>query len=373
MRASIGKILVAEGTAGVKVNTPIAVTGRRRRNRLDAARPVRPPRPHAGRGCQRRPRQWQLPGGPGSRRRHGWPRPDWPEGTAMKTMTVREALREAMAEEMRADPTVFLMGEEVGEYQGAYKISQGLLDEFGAKRVIDTPITEHGFAGHRGWRRLGRAEADRRVHDLQLLDAGDRPYPQLGRQDTVHVGRSDGHARSCSAARTVLRRGWGPSTARTTRPGMRRFRACEVAMPYSAADAKGLLKTAIRDPNPVIFLENEILYGRVFEVPEIDGFHHSLRQGPDLARGRRRDHRVLRHRHGACAGSGGHSWRRTGISAEVIDLRTLRPDRLRHGAGIGDEDQPLRDGRGRLARRLDRQPHWSARSCSGRSTIWTRR
>ena len=115
-----------------------------------------------------------------------------PEGTEMVTMTMREALRDAMAEEMRRDQDVFVMGEEVAEYQGAYKVTQGLLQEFGAERVIDTPITEHGFAGSRRRRRDGRPEADRRVHDLQLRHAGDRPDHQFGGEDALHVGRADG-------------------------------------------------------------------------------------------------------------------------------------------------------------------------------------
>jgi pyruvate dehydrogenase E1 component beta subunit len=130
-------------------------------------------------------------------------RPDWPEGTEMVKTTVREALNDAMAEEMRRDDTVFVMGEEVAEYQGAYKITQGLLDEFGAKRVIDTPITEHGFAGLGGRRGLRRSEAHRRVHDLQLRHAGDGPHHQLGGQDALHVRRPDGRAHGLPRAPTA--------------------------------------------------------------------------------------------------------------------------------------------------------------------------
>jgi pyruvate dehydrogenase E1 component beta subunit len=163
------------------------------------------------------------------------------------------------------------MGEEVAEYQGAYKITQGLLDEFGAKRVVDTPITEHGFAGIGVGAAFGGL-AHRRVHDLQLRHAGDRPHHQLGRQDALHVRRPDGLRRSCSAAPTARQPASAPSTARTMPPGMRHVPGLKVVHALFAADAKGLLKAAIRDPNPVIFLENEILYGKTFDVPEMDDF-----------------------------------------------------------------------------------------------------
>jgi len=193
----VGKILVAEGTAGVKVNTPIAVLVEEGETVSDAPAPaavaavaVAAEAPVAS------PTVVSAPA-PAPVVAQGWPHSDLPEGPT-KTMTVREALREAMAEEMRADPTVFLMGEEVGEYQGAYKISQGLLDEFGPRRVVDTPITEMGFAG------IGV-----RVHDLQLLDAGDGPHHQLGGQDAVHVGGPDGLAHGVPGAERGGGAGWG--------------------------------------------------------------------------------------------------------------------------------------------------------------------
>ena len=195
-----------------------------------------------------------------------------PEGTEMVTMTVREALRDAMAEEMRRDKDVFVMGEEVAEYQGAYKVTQGLLQEFGAMRVIDTPITEHGFAGLGVGAALGGPQADRRVHDLQFRHAGDGPDHQFGGQDALHVGRPDGAARSCSAGRTGRPRASPRSTARTISAWYSHVPGLKVIAPYTAADAKGLLKAAIRDPNPVIFLENEILYGQSFPVPKLDDY-----------------------------------------------------------------------------------------------------
>jgi pyruvate dehydrogenase E1 component beta subunit len=145
-----------------------------------------------------------------------------PAGTEMVPTTVREALRDAMAEEMRRDGNVFVMGEEVAEYQGAYKVTQGLLQEFGARRVVDTPITEHGFAGLAVGAALRWPAPDRRVHDLQLRHAGDRPHHQLGRQDALHVRRTDGLPDRVPRPRTAPRPASRPSTARTTRPGTRR-------------------------------------------------------------------------------------------------------------------------------------------------------
>ena len=177
-----------------------------------------------------------------------------------------------MALEMRLDGDVFLMGEEVAQYQGAYKISQGLLDEFGEKRVVDMPITEHGFTGMAVGAAMNGLEADRRVHDVQLRHAGDRPDHQFGRQDALHVGRPDGLPHRVPRARTAPRRASPPSTARITPAGTRIAPGLKVVAPYSSADAKGLLRAAIRDPNPVIFLENEILYGQTFPCPEDEDF-----------------------------------------------------------------------------------------------------
>jgi pyruvate dehydrogenase E1 component beta subunit len=209
--------------------------------------------------------------------------PDYPEGTATKAMTVREALREAMSEEMRRDESVFLMGEEVGEYQGAYKISQGMLDEFGPKRVIDTPITEHGFAGIAVGAAFGGL---RPIVEFMTFNFAMQAMDHLINSAAKTLYMSGGQMGCPIVFRgpTAPPPAWRASTPRTTRlvhagPGLR------VVMPYSAADAKGLMKTAIRDPNPVIFLENEILYGRSFEVPGHGRLHHPLRQGQDRARG----------------------------------------------------------------------------------------
>jgi pyruvate dehydrogenase E1 component beta subunit len=241
----------------------------------------------------------------------------------MKTMTVREALREAMAEEMRANDRVFLMGEEVGEYQGAYKISQGLLDEFGPKRVIDTPITEHGFAGLAVGAAFGGLNPVLEFmtfnFSMQAIDhiinsAAKTLYMSGGQMGCPIVFRGPNGA----AARVAAQHSQDYAAWYAQIPGLK------VAMPYSAADAKGLLKAAIRDPNPVIFLENEILYGRSFEVPVLDDFTIPFgkakvwRDGTDVT--------IVSFGIGITyALEAADHLAKDGISAEVIDLRTLRP------------------------------------------------
>jgi len=320
----VGKILIAEGTAGVKVNTPIAVLVEEGESVSDAApapvaaAPVAAPvaaapaaAPAVAAALAAVPVATQ-----------GWPHTDLPEGPT-KTMTVREALREAMAEEMRADPTVFLMGEEVGEYQGAYKISQGLLDEFGAKRVVDTPITEMGFAGiatGASWGGLKPiVEFMTFNFAMQAIDhiinsAAKTLYMSGGQMGSPMVFRGPNGA----AARVGAQHSQDYAAWYAAIPGLR------VCMPYTAADAKGLLKSAIRDPNPVIFLENEILYGRSFEVPAEGDFvvpfgkASILRPGTDVT--------VVSFGIGcAHALAAAEALAGEGISAEVINLRTLRP------------------------------------------------
>ena len=313
----MGKILIAEGTSGVKVNTPIAVLiGEGESAEVAApkaaavAAPVAAPAPVAAAAAAP-----VVSAAVAS--------PDWPEGTAMKSQTVREALREAMAEEMRRDPTVFLMGEEVGEYQGAYKISQGLLDEFGPKRVVDTPITEHGFAGIA----VGAAFGGLRPivefmtfnFSMQAIDhiinsAAKTLYMSGGQMGSSVVFRGPNGA----AARVGAQHSQDYAAWYSQIPGLK------VVMPYSAADAKGLLKTAIRDPNPVIFLENEILYGRTFEVPVLEDFTVPFgkakiwREGTDVT--------IVSFGIGMTyALEAADILAKEGISAEVIDLRTLRP------------------------------------------------
>ncbi|MEY4981933.1 MAG: hypothetical protein RIR62_199 [Pseudomonadota bacterium] len=317
----VGKLLVAEGTAAVKVNTPIAVLVEEG-EAADAA-----PAPAAAAAAPAAPAPAQVAAAPAATpapvAAQGWPHSDLPEGVPTKTMTVREALREAMAEEMRANPNVFLMGEEVGEYQGAYKISQGLLDEFGAKRVVDTPITEHGFAGiavGASWGGLQPiVEFMTFNFAMQAIDhiinsAAKTLYMSGGQMGSPIVFRGPNGA----AARVAAQHSQDYAAWYAAIPGIK------VAMPYSAADAKGLLKSAIRDPNPVIFLENEILYGRSFEVPAEGDFTIPFgkasvwRQGSDVT--------IVSFGIGMTyALQAAEELAKDGISAEVINLRTLRP------------------------------------------------
>jgi pyruvate dehydrogenase E1 component beta subunit len=318
---TVAELLVAEGTQGVKVNTPIArLAGEGVATAPPApaaAAPAAPaPAPAAPAAAPRREAAPQAPAAVP-------PAPDWPEGTPMKAMTVREALREAMAEEMRRDPAVFLMGEEVAEYQGAYKISQGLLDEFGAKRVIDTPITEHGFAGIAVGAAFGGL---RPIVEFMTFNFAMQAIDQIINSAAKTLYMSGGQM-GCP----IVFRGPNGAAARVAAQHSQDYAAwymqvpgLKVAMPYSAADAKGLLKSAIRDPNPVIFLENEILYGRSFEVPQLDdlaipfGKARIWREGGDVT--------IVSFGIGMTyALDAAEQLARDGISAEVIDLRTLRP------------------------------------------------
>jgi pyruvate dehydrogenase E1 component beta subunit len=249
--------------------------------------------------------------------------PDLPEGTEMVTMTVREALRDAMAEEMRRDKTVFVIGEEVAEYQGAYKVTQGLLQEFGASRVIDTPITEHAmtglgvgaaFAGLKPIIEFMTFNFAMQAMDQLINSAAKTRYMSGGQMHVSAVFRGpNGPATRVAAQHSQDYTSWYSHV-----PGLK------VIAPYSAADAKGLLKSAIRDPNPVIFLENEILYGQSFPVPKLDdhlvpiGKARIARSGTDVT---------------IVAWSMGMSYAlkaadeltKENISAEVVDLRTLKP------------------------------------------------
>lgn len=319
----VGKLLVAEGTASVKVNTPIAVLVEEGES-ADAAPAPAAAAAAAAAPAASAPAQVAAPAAtPAPVAAQGWPHSDLPEGVPTKTMTVREALREAMAEEMRADPNVFLMGEEVGEYQGAYKISQGLLDEFGAKRVVDTPITEHGFAGiavGASWGGL-RPIVEFMTFNfaMQAIDhiinsAAKTLYMSGGQMGSPMVFRGPNGA----AARVGAQHSQDYAAWYAAIPGIK------VAMPYSAADAKGLLKTAIRDPNPVIFLENEILYGRSFEVPAEGDFTIPFGKASILRAGT--DVTIVSFGIGLTyALQAAEELAKEGISAEVINLRTLRP------------------------------------------------
>ena len=322
---TIGKLLVAEGTSGVKVNTAIALLLAEGEDASDEAPKAPAPEVTAQKADVPKPEgkvtsAVETPPHPA---KAADTTPDWPEGTKMKSMTVREALREAMAEEMERDDTVFLMGEEVGEYQGAYKISQGLLDQFGAKRVIDTPITEHGFAGIAVGAAFGglRPIVEFMTFNfaMQAIDqiinsAAKTLYMSGGQMGAPMVFRGPNGA----AARVGAQHSQDYSAWYAMVPGLK------VVIPYSAADAKGLMKTAIRDPNPVIFLENEILYGRSFEVPVLEDFTIPFgkakiwREGTDVT--------IVSFGIGmAHSLEAADKLAKEGISAEVIDLRTLRP------------------------------------------------
>ncbi|SOC07732.1 pyruvate dehydrogenase complex E1 component subunit beta [Rhodobacter maris] len=315
----VGKILIAEGTSGVKVNTPIMVLIEEGES-ADAAPAPAAPAAEASvpAAVASAPAQAAAPVEVVSKASA-----DWPEGTEMKTMTVREALREAMAEEMRGDEHVFLMGEEVGEYQGAYKVSQGLLDEFGPQRVMDTPITEHGFAGIAVGAAFGGLKP---IVEFMTFNFAMQAIDQIVNSAAKTLYMSGGQM-GCP----IVFRGPNGAAARVGAQHSQDYAAwyaqipgLKVVMPYSAADAKGLLKSAIRDPNPVIFLENEIMYGRSFEVPVLDDFTIPFgkariwREGTDVTLvsfGIGMSHAL----------EAADKLAAEGISAEVIDLRTLRP------------------------------------------------
>ncbi len=339
---TLGRILVPEGTNDVAVNTPIAMIlaegedaaalkdGKSAPSRAAAAAPA-PSSPLAEKGREEAsPAQQQTGAGarpaspaPPPPARPPLAEPDVPQGTEMVTMTMREALRDAMAEEMRRDADVFVIGEEVAEYQGAYKVTQGLLQEFGARRVIDTPITEHAFTGLG----VGAALAGLKPvvefmtfnFAMQAMDhlinsAAKTRYMSGGQVDVAIVFRGPNGA----AARVAAQHSQDYSSWYSHVPGLK------VIAPSTAADAKGLLKAAIRDPNPVIFLENEILYGVSSPVPKLDdyvlpiGRARVVRAGSDVT--------IVAWSIGMTyALKAADDLAKQNISAEVIDLRTLKP------------------------------------------------
>ena len=329
----IGRILIDEGTEGVKVNTPIALLleDGEDASALDgpasggtASSGGSGAQPPAGEPASQQTEPTPSPAAvPKAENQPMPPDPEVPEGTEMTKTTVREALRDAMAEEMRRDDEVFVMGEEVAQYQGAYKVTQGLLDEFGARRVVDTPITEHGFTGLG----VGAAMAGLKPivefmtfnFAMQAIDqivnsAAKTLYMSGGQMGAPMVFRGpNGAASRVAAQHSQDYAAWYASI-----PGLK------VVQPYTAADAKGLLKAAIRDPNPIIFLENEILYGQSFDVPKMDdlilpiGRARVHRQGSDVT--------LVSWGIGMtyCVAAA-EDLAGEGIEAEIIDLRTLRP------------------------------------------------
>jgi pyruvate dehydrogenase E1 component beta subunit len=332
---TLGKILVAEGTADVAVNTPIAVILSEGESKSDikAASPSQqmkasqsaPPAATPAAKSSEMP----LPKNDESARASAAPEskaaadPDIPEGTEMVTMTMREALRDAMAEEMRRDKDVFVMGEEVAEYQGAYKVTQGLLQEFGDKRVIDTPITEHGFAGLG----IGAALAGLKpVVEFMTFNFAMQAMDQLINSAAKTLYMSGGQM-GCS----IVFRGPNGAAARVAAQHSQDYSAwyshipgLKVIAPSNAADAKGLLKAAIRDRNPVIFLENEILYGHSSPVPKLDDFVLPIGKAKIARAGK--DVTIVAWSMGmSYAMKAAEELAGEGIEAEVIDLRTLKP------------------------------------------------
>jgi len=315
----IGQILVPEGTEGVKVNSPIATL------LADGEAPGAAPakKAEAPKAAAEAPKAEAKPDTPAAPKFEAVAEPEVPEGTEFVTQTVRDALRDAMAEEMRRDGDVFLMGEEVAQYQGAYKISQGLLDEFGDRRVIDTPITEHGFTGLA----IGAAfdglkpivefmtwNFAMQAMDQIINSAAKTRYMSGGQMASPIVFRGPNGA----AARVGAQHSQDYSAWYASVPGMK------VIAPYFAADAKGLLKAAIRDPNPVIFLENEIVYGRSFPVPKLDDFVLPIGKARICRPGK--DVTIVAY--SITVGQAleaAEKLAEEGIDAEVIDLRTLRP------------------------------------------------
>jgi pyruvate dehydrogenase E1 component beta subunit len=321
---TLAKILVPDGTENVAVNTPIGVIAADGED-ASAAAPVSKPAEPASKPPEP-PKPAEPPSAlpaltPASQPQSA--KPEVPAGTEMAMITVREALRDAMAEEMRRDETVFIMGEEVAEYQGAYKITQGLLQEFGDKRVVDTPITEHGFAGLG----VGAAFAGLRPivefmtfnFAMQAMDqiinsAAKTRYMSGGQMGCPIVFRGPNGA----AARVAAQHSQDYAAWYSHVPGL------IVIAPYTAADAKGLLKSAIRNPNPVVFLENEILYGHSFEVPKLDDFTVPIGKARIARTGK--DVTLVSFGIGMIyAHKAADELAKEGIEAEIVDLRTIRP------------------------------------------------
>jgi pyruvate dehydrogenase E1 component beta subunit len=341
---TLGKILVPEGTNDVAVNTPIAMIlgegedaaalkdGKKAPSKQsEAEQPARAQKaaesaPPAEKPEPAKKAQTPAPAKTGTAQppyADITPEPQVPEGTELVAMTMREALRDAMAEEMRRDPDVFVMGEEVAEYQGAYKVTQGLLDEFGAQRVIDTPITEHGFAGVG----IGAALAGLKpivefmtfnfamqAMDQLINSAAKTQYMSGGQVKVAIVFRGP----NGPASRVAAQHSQDYSAWYSHIPGLK------VIAPSNAADAKGLLKAAIRDPNPVMFLENEILYGHSSPVPKLDDYVLPIGRARVVRPGK--DVTIVAWSMGMTyALKAADELTKENIEAEVIDLRTLKP------------------------------------------------
>jgi pyruvate dehydrogenase E1 component beta subunit len=321
----IGKIVVAEGTEGVKVGTVIAEMAGEGGESAKAAPKAEESAPPAKSNAAPEASKKAESGTTklATQAQATIADPDLPEGTEYVKTTVREALRDAMAEEMRADERVFVMGEEVAEYQGAYKVTQGLLEEFGDRRVIDTPITEYGFAGIGAGAAMGGlkpiVEFMTFNFAMQAIDhiinsAAKTNYMSGGQMRCPIVFRGPNGAASRVAAQHS--QNYGPWYAAV--PGL------IVIAPYDAADAKGLLKAAIRSDDPVVFLENELVYGRSFDVPKVDDYVLPIGKARIMRPGK--DVTLVSYSIGVgLALEAAETLAGEGIEAEVIDLRTLRP------------------------------------------------
>jgi pyruvate dehydrogenase E1 component beta subunit len=324
---TLGQILIPEGTADVAVNTPIATILADGESAADLAKAPAPVKQQqAAASAPPAEAKAEAAAAPTSTAPvvpAAAPDPEVPAGTEMVTMTIREALRDAMAEEMRRDADVLVMGEEVAEYQGAYKITQGLLQEFGARRVIDTPITEHGFAGIG----VGAAMAGLKpIVEFMTFNFAMQAMDQIINSAAKTLYMSGGQM-GCS----IVFRGPNGAAARVAAQHSQDYSAwfsqvpgLKVIAPFSAADAKGLLKAAIRDPNPVIFLENEVLYGHSGEVPKLDDYVIPIGKARIARPGK--DVTLIAWSNGMTyALKAAEELAKDGIEAEVIDLRTLRP------------------------------------------------
>ena len=338
---TIGKIVIAQGTENVAVNTVIALLLQEGEdlkaiddsNSPDTSAPDTST-PNAGSSdtnvvdtsvAKTVTPETDIAIAPSAREPQFSPKadPDLPEGVEMVEMSVRQALNEAMAEEMRADDNVFLMGEEVARYQGAYKVSQGLLDEFGERRVVDTPITEHGFTGIA----IGAAFAGLKpIVEFMTFNFAMQAIDQIINSAAKQLYMSGGQVRA-----PIVFRGANGAASRVGAQHSQDFTSwyanvpgLTVIAPYSAADAKGLLKASIRSPNPVVFLENELLYGQNFQVPKMDDFVLPIGKAKIVRPGN--DVTLISYSIGMkYAGEATERLVEEGVDVELIDLRTIRP------------------------------------------------
>ncbi|MCC3243898.1 pyruvate dehydrogenase complex E1 component subunit beta [Methylocystis sp. WRRC1] len=323
----LARILVPGGTENVAVNTPIAVIAGEGEDASTIEMPAPPPFGEEDKAQRKEEAEAAAPPKPAQTTIAPSPKvsgePEVPAGTTMIAMTMREALRDAMAEEMRRDPNVFVMGEEVAEYQGAYKVTQGLLQEFGPRRVVDTPITEYGFAGIG----VGAAFAGLRpIVEFMTFNFSMQAIDHIVNSAAKTLYMSGGQIRS-----PIVFRGPNGAAARVGAQHSQDYSAWYsqvpgliVIAPSNASDAKGLLKAAIRSDNPVVFLENEILYGKSFDVPAIEDFVLPIGKARVARAGK--DVTLVSFSIGMTyALAAADELAKDGIEAEVIDLRTLRP------------------------------------------------